>query len=92
VLKLPLLSDIQQKVGELVFSITPCPSTVIWKKYFKLVYRKNVVMVTLTTVIMFILHVYSLAVFLGVRNFTKVVRAIRLQSSPRLRKFWETLI
>jgi hypothetical protein len=29
VLKLPLLSDIQQKVGELVFSITPCPSTVI---------------------------------------------------------------
>jgi hypothetical protein len=40
VLKLPLLVNIQQKVGELVPSITSCASVIILKKYFKSVYRK----------------------------------------------------
>jgi hypothetical protein len=48
VLKLSLLIDLQQKAGELVFSITYCTSIITLEKCFILVYRKNVVMVTLT--------------------------------------------
>jgi hypothetical protein len=29
VLKLPLLADLQQKIGKLVISITPCPTFII---------------------------------------------------------------
>jgi hypothetical protein len=32
VLKLPLLVDVQQKVGELVISVTSCPSFTILEK------------------------------------------------------------
>jgi hypothetical protein len=32
VLKLPLLVDLQQKIGELVLSINSCPSTIILEK------------------------------------------------------------
>jgi hypothetical protein len=32
VLELPLLVDLRQKVGELVLSITSCPSTIILEK------------------------------------------------------------
>jgi hypothetical protein len=32
-LKLPLLADLQQKVGELVLSITSCPIIIILKIY-----------------------------------------------------------
>jgi hypothetical protein len=31
VLKLPLLVDLQQKVGELFISVTPCPSVITLK-------------------------------------------------------------
>jgi hypothetical protein len=56
VLKLTLLVDLQQKVGELVLSITSCPSIIILENtYFKLVYIKNEVTVTLTTGILFLL-------------------------------------
>jgi hypothetical protein len=48
VLNLHLSVDLQQKEGECDLSITSSP-----RKYVKLVYRKNVVMVTLTTSIMF---------------------------------------
>jgi hypothetical protein len=37
VLKLPALVDVQQK-GELVLSITSCPSVHYFRKYFELVY------------------------------------------------------
>jgi hypothetical protein len=50
---LPLLTDLEQKVGELVLSITPSPSIIIFIEYFKLEYRKNVVIVTLATGIIF---------------------------------------
>jgi hypothetical protein len=40
VLKLPLLVDLQQKVGKPVLSIIPCPSIIAYfRKYFKLVYK-----------------------------------------------------
>jgi hypothetical protein len=57
VLKLPLLVDVQQKVGELAFhkffSFNHCS-----RKYFKLVRRRNVVVVSLTTDTMFVLFTY----------------------------------
>jgi hypothetical protein len=56
VLKLPLLADLQQKVGELVLSITSHSSIIILGN--NLVHRKKVVMVILTIGIMFL---YSLA-------------------------------
>jgi hypothetical protein len=34
VLKLPLLVDLQHKVGKLVVSITPCPSIIILENTF----------------------------------------------------------
>jgi hypothetical protein len=54
VLKLPLLVDLQQKEGELVLSITSCPSVIILENALKLMY-KNVVILTFTTGIMFLL-------------------------------------
>jgi hypothetical protein len=55
-----------------------------FRKYFKLVYRKNVVMATLTTVIN--VSPIQLHALLGVGNFTKVVRVCAdcLWSGPRL--------
>jgi hypothetical protein len=57
VLKLPLLVDVQQKVGQLAFykffSFNHCS-----RKYFKLVRRRNVVMVSLTTDTMLVLFTY----------------------------------
>jgi hypothetical protein len=55
---------------------------------FKLA-NKNVVMVTLTTGVMSVLHV-----LLNVEKFTKVfyVCADRLWSGPRLLKAWEILV
>jgi hypothetical protein len=59
VLKLPLLVDRRHKVGELVLCITSCPSIIILgNTCFKSVYRKSVVMVTLTTGIIFLLFTY----------------------------------
>jgi hypothetical protein len=55
VLKLHLLVDIQQQVGEFFLSITSCPSIIYFRRSVKLVHRKNVVAVTLTTDIMFLL-------------------------------------
>jgi hypothetical protein len=52
-LKLPLLVDLQRKLGEIFLSITSCTSIIILGKYYKLVHRQNVVMVTLTTGKMF---------------------------------------
>jgi hypothetical protein len=52
-LKPPLLADLQQKVGELVLSITSCHIIIILENV--LVYRKNVVVTTLTTSIMSVL-------------------------------------
>jgi hypothetical protein len=71
-LKLPLLVDLQQKIGKLFFSVTSCPSVLILEN--KSVYKKcdygnlnhwyNVSPIHL--------HVLS-----GVGNFTKVVRVFR---------------
>jgi hypothetical protein len=52
--KTALLVDLRQKVGKLVLCITFLCFSHYFRKYFKLVYRKNVVIVTLTTGIMFI--------------------------------------
>jgi len=72
VLKLPLLVDLQQKVGELVLSITSCLSVIILENtvlkisvqkkcdYGNFDYRYNVSPI----------HLYALLV---VGNFTKVV-------------------
>jgi hypothetical protein len=54
VLKLPLLVELQQKVGELVLSVTSCPETIILETDLNQ-YVKNVVMVALTRDIMFLL-------------------------------------
>jgi hypothetical protein len=54
VLKLLVLYDLQQKSGELIISIPSCP-LILSRKYFKLSQRRNVLMVTLTTSIMFLL-------------------------------------
>jgi hypothetical protein len=41
VLKVPLLVDLQQKVGEIVISITSCPSIIIFKIFeISVGYRK----------------------------------------------------
>jgi hypothetical protein len=48
VLKLPLLVDLQQKVGELFFFHNFLSFNHYFRKHFKLVYSKNVVTVTLT--------------------------------------------
>jgi hypothetical protein len=53
VLKLPSLVDLQYKIGEVVLSTTSCPSIIISEN--TLVNKKNVLMVTLTTGIMFLL-------------------------------------
>jgi hypothetical protein len=45
VLKLPLSVDLEQKVGELVPSITNCSSAIM--------YRANVIALTITTGVMF---------------------------------------
>jgi hypothetical protein len=50
-MSVPLLVNLQQKVGELVLSITSCPR-INFRKYVKLLYRKNVVTMSLTTGIM----------------------------------------
>jgi hypothetical protein len=55
VLKLPLLVDLQEKIGELVISISSCPTTVILETVLNLCTQKNVVVVTLTAGIMFLL-------------------------------------
>jgi hypothetical protein len=55
--KLPLFSDLQQKVGELVLSIT-CPSIIILENTLNSCIEKNVVMVTLATG-MFFLFTYK---------------------------------
>jgi RsiW-degrading membrane proteinase PrsW (M82 family) len=55
VLKLPLFADLQQKVGELVLSITSCLQSLFYKMLERCVQKKNVVMVTLITGIMFLL-------------------------------------
>jgi hypothetical protein len=55
VLKLSMLVDLQQKVGEVVISITSCPSVIILYKFFTLMYINNVVTVTSTTGIMSLL-------------------------------------
>jgi hypothetical protein len=66
---------------------------IYFRKCFKLVHMWNVVMVTLTTGILFLLftctHFWARGFF-----FTTVVRvcADRLWSGPRLPKVWETLI
>jgi ABC-type transport system involved in Fe-S cluster assembly fused permease/ATPase subunit len=52
VLKLSLLAYFQHKVGEISYLLS---FNHYFIKYFKLVYRQNVVMVTLITVIMFLL-------------------------------------
>jgi hypothetical protein len=44
-MSVPLLVNLQQKVGEIVLSITSCPS-INFRKYVKLLYRKNVVMMS----------------------------------------------
>jgi hypothetical protein len=71
VLKLPLLVDLQQKVGKLVLSITSCASVIILENTLNECIEKNVVMLTLTTGIMF-LHFMCMH-NLGMGNFTKVV-------------------
>jgi hypothetical protein len=53
-LKLPLIADLKQEIGELVFfPVTSSLSYFI--KYFKVVYIKTVVKLTLTTGVMFLL-------------------------------------
>jgi hypothetical protein len=52
VLKLALFADLEQKVGELVPSIISCTSIIILEN---VILQKNVVIVTLTTGIMFLL-------------------------------------
>jgi hypothetical protein len=47
VINLSLLVGIQQKVSELVLSVTSCPSIIILENTVKLVYGKNVIMVTM---------------------------------------------
>jgi hypothetical protein len=54
VLKLPLLDDLQQKVRELVLSITSCPTIIILETALNLC-EENVVMVALTMGTMFFL-------------------------------------
>jgi hypothetical protein len=48
VLNLPLLVDLQHRVGELILPTTLYPSIIILENTLN-VYRKNMVMVTLTT-------------------------------------------
>jgi hypothetical protein len=55
VLKLHLSVDLEQKVGELVISITSCSSIIILENTLSQCAEKNVAMVTLTTDIMFLL-------------------------------------
>jgi hypothetical protein len=52
-LKLPLLVDLQQKVVELVLSITSCHANIILQNNLNV--YKNVVMLTSTNSIMFLL-------------------------------------
>jgi hypothetical protein len=40
VLKLPLLVDLQQKVGELVLSVTSCPTIIILENAYNLCIEK----------------------------------------------------
>jgi hypothetical protein len=44
-----------EKIGELVLSINSCPSIIILENTFNLLYKKNVVVITSTTGIMFLL-------------------------------------
>jgi hypothetical protein len=73
VLKLPLLVDLQQKVGELLLFAAFCPS--LFYKTFKFVYRKNVVMATVTTGIMFLLF--------GCMHFSFYGILVRLSANAR---------
>jgi hypothetical protein len=57
VLKLPLLVDFQEKVSELVISINYCPSVVVLENTSNWCIEKNVVLVTVTTVIMFLVFI-----------------------------------
>jgi hypothetical protein len=54
VLKLPLLDGLQQKVGEIIHSITSCPLIIILENTLNQCI-KNVVVVTVTSGIMFLL-------------------------------------
>jgi hypothetical protein len=68
--KLPLLVDLQQTVGELVLSITSCPSLIILENTLNYCIEKNVVMVTNHRYNVSPMHLHAL---LGVGNYTKVV-------------------
>jgi hypothetical protein len=79
-----LLFDFKQEVGELVISITYCPSIIILENTLILFGYSN------------FNHRYVSPIHLhgplGVGNFTKVVRVCAdcLWSGPRLSKLWET--
>jgi hypothetical protein len=57
VLKLPLLVGLQHKVGELVLPITSCPTIIILENTLNHCVE-NVVMVSLTTGIMFLVFIF----------------------------------
>jgi hypothetical protein len=85
VLELPLFSDLQKKAGELVIFITFNPKVIIIENTLIDV-CKNVIMVTLTTGIMFLLFVCMHFWVWG--NFRKVVDVCGdvVSSGPRLQK------
>jgi hypothetical protein len=58
VLKLSLLVDLQQKVGELFFFLRSCPSIINLGNALNLCICKSGVMVTLATCIMFLLFTW----------------------------------
>jgi hypothetical protein len=91
VIKLPLLFDLQQIVGELVFSVTSCPIIIIlendlnWCRYVKMWLgnydrRYNVSPV----------HLMYFWVWWLLRRWSSVC-ADRLRNGPPLPKVWETL-
>jgi hypothetical protein len=63
-----------------------------FRKYFKLVYRKNVVVVTLTTGVMFLLFTGMHFRVWGILQVLRVCSADRLWSGPQLPNVWETLV
>jgi hypothetical protein len=71
VLKLPLLVDLQQKVGELVLSITCCPSIIILGNILNQHIEKCGCVNFNHQYNVSPIHLHA---FLGVGNFTKVVR------------------
>jgi hypothetical protein len=85
VLKLLLLNDLQQKIGELVPSIMPCPSIIILENTLNLCTEKYGYGVFNHQHNVSVSHFLAL---LGVGNFTKVIRlcANCLQSNSQLLK------